>query len=115
MPHVEGQLRQTALHLRSLPIPTEQRLHGKTVPQIVNARPSALFVPHASGDKKLIDRRLQAGVAVGMKPTAMAIAQERRAGMNRKDLPPSPQIGLEFARVARGQRNQARLAELRLR
>jgi hypothetical protein len=105
--HVEGQFRETTLHIGSLPIPTQQGLHGETVPQIVNPRPPALFVAHARGHKELVDRSLNAGVAVGMKLATFAIAQERRTGMNRESFPPAPEISLEFTSRALGQGNQA--------
>src|ERR1035437_6907825 len=52
MPHVEGQFRKVALDVRTLLIPTDERLHREGVPQIMDARQFALVVTHASGLEK---------------------------------------------------------------
>src|ERR1035437_785198 len=92
--HIEGQLRQAALNIAPVPIPSDERLDSKTVPEIMHARSPALFILDAGSVKEPIDRKLKPEMTVRMRMTAIAIAQKRRAWISCERSSSLPQVGL---------------------
>ncbi len=69
---------------------------------------SPVRVADSGGNKELMEGTPNPTVTVGMKVAAMPIAEQSRARrMGKRTTPSLPQIGLEFARGARRQRDQA--------
>lgn len=48
VPHVDGQFREIRLHVRAFPIPPDQSLDSKAMPQVVNSRTSSLGIANVS-------------------------------------------------------------------
>jgi hypothetical protein len=92
VPHVHGQFGQAILNVGPISVPTEKRLHGKTVPEVMHAGPSPLFIPDGGSIEKSTDRAPKSGVTVRMKITALVVAQKRRTWVFHEALSPLPQI-----------------------